>query len=99
MKFNETKKTFEKINFNEKIKYLNYISLRKKTDALKIKYTNIINEYETNKNNFLNQLYYLKPFVHKNSIEIVSKDDLHTNPKKLRLTFMDGAVDIYYKIV
>ena len=99
MYFNETKKSFEKINFNEKIKYLNYIALRKKTDALKIKYSNIINEYEINKNNFMNQLYYLKPFVYKNNIEIVSKDDIHCNPKKLRLSFMDGSVDIYYKIV
>ena len=95
----EIKTYFENINLNEKIKYLNYVTLKKKTDILKLKYTTIINKYENNKNNFINQLYNLKPYVYKNNIEIVSKDELHTNPKRLRLTFMDGHVDIYYKIV
>jgi len=114
-KIDNIKDNYEKCKQKFNIIQTNYSKITKNYDLIEIKenilkYSVIIkkniNDYNLTKNKFFNKITNIKPTIFRNNLEITSINDFintitkkETSPKKIEIIFIDGKIELYYKIV
>lgn len=90
---------YKTIKLEDKIKEFEEIEMIKKFSKYKEILNIFMNKYNQNKTSLLNRISNIKPTIFKNGREIDSIDDLMGGSKRMKICFVDGSVDLYYKFV
>ena len=98
-KYEEYKNKFNNINYNEKINKFNNKIILNKINIIKNIHNRQFLKYEKYKNIFNQKIKILKPTIFKDNTEITTYADFNNGSKRLKISFIDKDVDIYYKII
>lgn len=98
-KYEEYKDKFNNINYNEKINKFNNKIILDKINIIKNIYNKQFIKYEKYKNIFNQKIKILKPTIFKDNTEITTYAEFNNGSKRLKISFIDKDVDIYYKII
>jgi len=98
-KYEEYKNKFNNINYNEKINKFNNKIILDKINIIKNIYNKQFIKYEKYKNIYNEKIKILKPTIFKDNSEITSYFEFMNGSKRLKISFIDKDVNIYYKII
>lgn len=98
-KFVEYKKKFNKINLKEKMYIFNNKEIERNINMFKNKFNNILIKYEKYKNILSVKTQILQPIISKKNKAITTLEEFNMGFKKLKISFIDGDVEIQYKII
>jgi len=98
-KYEEYKDKFNNINYNEKINKFNNKIILDKIHKIKNIYNKQFMKYEKYKNIYNEKIKILKPIIFKDNKEITTYTEFNNGFKKLKISFIDKDVNIYYKII
>ena len=98
-KYEEYKNKFNNINYNEKINKFNNKIILNKINIIKNIHNRQFLKYEKYKNIFNQKIKILKPTIFKDNTEITTYSEFNNGSKRLKISFIDKDVDIYYKII
>lgn len=96
-KYKKCKENFLKINFENKMNYFNKKMIENKINIFKNTFQNKIIHYEKYKNIFNEKTKILKPTIYKQNKEILTFEEFDKGLKKIKISFFDKDVDLYYK--
>ena len=98
-KYNECLNKFNKININEVISKFDNLEIDNNINMFNTMYNNILIKFEKCKNIFNEKSKILSPRLYKNDKPIITYDDFNTGAKKLKISFFENDVELYYKII
>lgn len=98
-KYNVFKNKFNNINYNEQINKFNNKIILDTINKITNNYNKQIIKYEKYKNIFNEKIKILKPTIFKDNVEITTYAEFNNGSKRLKISFIDKDVDIYYKII
>ena len=90
---------YKTINIEDKLKEFERIEMIQKFNKYKQMLNTHLNRYNKSKTNLLNRISNIKPTILKNGREIDSINDLMEGSKRMKICFVDGSIDLYYKFV
>ena len=104
----ESKSNFELItkNYNKFIKKYDLIEIKENILKYSSMIKKIMSNYNNCKNKFFNKITNMKPTVFKKNVEITSINNFinletkkEVSPKKIEIIFLDGKVELSYKLI